>query len=369
MKSKLKIIYVIYDDINNPWVGGGGAIRAYEINKYLVQQGHSVKTICGSYPNSKKKEIKDGITFVRLGTSKNYLLSRLSFSFKVISYLKKISFDVLIEDISGNSFTFIPFFFPHAIAVIQNYFGFSILQKHPLLGIFSFLYEKLSLLKYKYIISVSPELVKKFPRKKTITIPQGIDSLYTEKKDTSENFMLFVGRLDFYQKGIDILLKSLKKNIDLNIKLMIVGGGNTKRLKKMIEKEGLTDYIIYHHKMKHDELLKAYRQSYFLCLPSRYEGWPLVCLESYSQGKPVLGTEIPGLSYVIEHNKTGLKTPINAEEYAITMRKLLLNKKLRHGLGQQAYLFSRKFTWDNLAKQQLMFYKKIFRNHIHQDGL
>jgi hypothetical protein len=38
--------------MNNPWVGGGGAVRAYEIYRRLAER-HDITIVCGAYPGAK----------------------------------------------------------------------------------------------------------------------------------------------------------------------------------------------------------------------------------------------------------------------------------------------------------------------------
>jgi glycosyltransferase involved in cell wall biosynthesis len=169
-----------------------------------------------------------------------------------------------------------------------------------------------------------------------------------------------VGRLDFYQKGIDILLKAFSRNRDLGIKLLLVGSGDASRLERMVRRNGLEALVEHRPRIEHDRLPEIYAAAYFLCLPSRYEGWPLVCLESYSLGKPVLGTDIPGLRDVLLDGKTGVKVPPNdATAYAGAMRKLLTDFSLRKKLGTAARRFSSDYAWPVLAKKQLQFYRKV----------
>ena len=52
----MQIDHFIYDDPSNPWCGGGGAYRAFEINKRLAQT-HEVKVYTGNFPNAQNERI------------------------------------------------------------------------------------------------------------------------------------------------------------------------------------------------------------------------------------------------------------------------------------------------------------------------
>ncbi|NTU41942.1 MAG: glycosyltransferase family 1 protein, partial [Nitrospirales bacterium] len=48
----MRIVHCIYDHIRNPWVGGGGAVRMFEIYRRLSQR-HRITVICGKYPGAR----------------------------------------------------------------------------------------------------------------------------------------------------------------------------------------------------------------------------------------------------------------------------------------------------------------------------
>jgi len=366
----MKILQLIYDDPINPWVGGGGAIRTKKINEFIVLKKHSITVLTGAFPGCQRQEIINGVKYIRIGCSKNYFLSRITYGILAGFMICKSDHDLLVEDFSGNSPTFAPLFTKKkSIAIVQNYFGPRILIKNPLLGLFSFIYEYIGLRLFSFYIPVSESLVKKIRNGKKLplykTIPQGIDKTYFKPGKKEERYLLFVGRLDFYQKGLDILLASLKENISLGIKLLIVGGGDYKKLKKMITNLGLTEYVEYFPHVNHDKMINIYDKSYFLCLPSRYEGWPLVCCESYARGKPVLGTDIIGLKNVLIHNKTGIKVKHdNVKDFSKGMRNLIINDSLRKKLSKNAISFSKNFLWDKMALKQLSFYVTVLNKEI-----
>ena len=49
----MKILHLIYDDVENPWIGGGGAYRTREIYQRLSRWGHDCTVLCGNYPGAK----------------------------------------------------------------------------------------------------------------------------------------------------------------------------------------------------------------------------------------------------------------------------------------------------------------------------
>jgi glycosyltransferase involved in cell wall biosynthesis len=358
----MKILHLIYDDPDNPWLGGGGAIRTRKINQLLADH-HDITVVTGNFPGA-RNEKKDGITYVRIGSTVSYFLSRVTFALRAGRTVRSIGHDILVEDFSGNSPTFSTRHTRQpAVAVLQNYFGFNIVRKKLLNGILPWLYEKYFIGNFSRYIPVNQSIMDAFipgaPADRYRVIPQGIDRKDITAETFPEEFFLFVGRLDFYQKGIDVLVNSLSMVADLKIPLVVVGGGDCRKLAAMARRAGVDHLLKHHPRVPHEHILSVYRRSYCLLLPSRYEGWPLVCLESYSQGRPVIGTDIPGLDHVVQNGITGLKVPVgDPAAFADALRNFAGDRALRMRLGANAVRFAARYTWDTLAGQQEQFYRE-----------
>jgi len=106
----MKIVFSNYDDVNNPYYGGGGAYAIHEVAKRLAKR-HKVTVVTGNYPNAKTQFI-DSVEYRRIGLS--FLepkLSQLIFHLLLPYYFRKSSFDVWIESFTPPfSTSFLPFF-------------------------------------------------------------------------------------------------------------------------------------------------------------------------------------------------------------------------------------------------------------------
>ena len=82
----MRITHLIYDDLGNPWLGGGGAVRAREIYRRLAPR-HQITLICGAYPGAPSEERVDGIRILRVGSQRSYALSRLTYALSALRHL------------------------------------------------------------------------------------------------------------------------------------------------------------------------------------------------------------------------------------------------------------------------------------------
>ncbi len=371
----LKIVHLIYDDLENPWVGGGGAVRVYEISRILSKR-HEVTVITGNYPGA-IDQVKDGVKYIRIGYSKNYFLSRFSFGLTAWKYIQGLDYDLIVDEFSAHSPCFTPFFTKKpVIASIQNLYGMHALKSHNLIGLFFILFEKFGLKLYDKFIPGSPFLkdllenkILKNKRVKAEVIPNGVEKFLFSGKVDGKNYILFLGRIDIYHKGLDILLTAFE-NIANKIKdldLLIAGGGrDEKKLKNLINSSNVKERIKFIGRVNdREEKRKLLSEALFVCMPSRFETWPLVPIEVAACGKVMIATKIPGNWDIIKDGKTGvLIKPDDVESLCEAMLKLIEDTKLRKKLGNDAKLWAKNFLWEEIAEKQEKFYYQCINGGI-----
>ena len=130
----LKICHLIYDDIANPWLGGGGAVRAMEIYRRLAER-HEITLICGLFPGADLEAEIDGIRILRVGSAASYGSSRLGYCLNAIDQLRKLDWDLWVNEFSA----FAPLRVPAALRrrgllFFQHFMGHHALIKRPLVG-------------------------------------------------------------------------------------------------------------------------------------------------------------------------------------------------------------------------------------------
>jgi glycosyltransferase involved in cell wall biosynthesis len=110
---------------------------------------------------------------------------------------------------------------------------------------------------------------------------------------------LFVGRLS-PEKGLQTLLKAWE---GIEFPLRILGGGP---LRLSLSADSSRWVSVLGHR-PHAEVGPAMRQARFLVMPSEYiEGFPLVIVEAFANGLPVIASRLGTMADVIEDGVTGL---------------------------------------------------------------
>jgi D-inositol-3-phosphate glycosyltransferase len=126
-------------------------------------------------------------------------------------------------------------------------------------------------------------------------------------------FVLFVGRLAS-NKGLSALVEAfaLLHRRDPTAYLVLVGadGGAQAEVERRIQALGLTDRVRITGFVADESMVASgFREARLFALPSQYEAFGLVLLESLAQGTPVIASRVGGIPEFIEDGKAGRLIP------------------------------------------------------------
>lgn len=363
----MKIIHSIYDDPWNPWLGGGGALRTFEINRRLTSR-HDITILCGRYPGARAIEERDGLTFVRLGHDGSYPLSRLTFALSASRYVARVDFDLWVYGFSA----FAPLYAGPALrqSALLEYFhvmGEHAAEKRPIAGRLAPFIEQATLRAYPNVLAISPSVQNEL---KAIRGDDGLHLVYTGVADSSfvepndeGDYILFFGRLDTYTKGIDLLFEAFATIKDDGVRLVVAGRGSPERqqeLEALAGQLGISSRVEFKGSVSEDTRTELYRHAIFFCSPSRYEGWCIAAVEAAAAGRPVVGTRIPGMIDAVRDGETGLLVPPDdVRALSEAMNHLLASPSKRAALGRAGRTWAEQFTWDRIASDQERVYESV----------
>ncbi|MFC1532321.1 glycosyltransferase family 4 protein [Thermodesulfobacteriota bacterium] len=362
----MRILHIIYDDIKNPWCGGGGAYRVLKVNEYLAMENRIV-VLTGNYPGAKNEKISN-IKFIRIGLKSSYLLSRISFTLLIPFYLHKIKSDTIVNEFSFFSPCFADIYSRKPVVnVIHHLMGKHSFKLYPVFGLFPFINEKVFLLSAKNIITstkaIRDYLKNRYPCKNVKNIFNSVSNNLFRLKSTESDFILFLGRIDIYMKGLDILIEAFSQIDSQVIKLKIAGSGKSndiKRLKQLVNNYGLGDRVAILGRVTESAKFELLRTCLFLVMPSRFEGWGITAVEANAARKPVIGTKIKGLSEaVVNHETAILVEPENVEQLVSSIVELISDKEKRISMGKQGREWARRFSWEAISSDQYKFYQSV----------
>jgi D-inositol-3-phosphate glycosyltransferase len=186
----------------------------------------------------------------------------------------------------------------------------------------------------------------------------------------NEKIVLFVGRLDSL-KGVDKLIEAVRhlQNIQ-SLKLVLIGGGEhsqreIERLQKLSCALHIQGSVSFLGLVKHKQLPYFYNAADVCVIPSYYESFGLVALESLACGTPVVATDVGSLKSIIRHGESGYVVPDNvphhlAEKIALVLSELSKNKDSI--LSVRASVS--RFNWPNIAKAVIRECQPVLLNYF-----
>lgn len=188
-------------------------------------------------------------------------------------------------------------------------------------------------------------------------IPNYVDTgLFKKPAMKPEGFRIItVARLD-KQKNLDILIRALEGS---NYQLEIVGEGPQRRqLEELAGELGVK--VVFAGRLPQKQIPEHLDQARVFVLCSQYEGMPKSLLEAMSCGMPVMGTDVPGIRDVIDHENTGLLCRAEPESIRGTLDRLFADENLRNRIGAAAREYIEQYySLDKITQMELDLYQKL----------
>lgn len=164
-------------------------------------------------------------------------------------------------------------------------------------------------------------------------IPNWVDTDLFKPMDVEKRpgTVCFVGRLE-KQKNLRALVGAMK---GVNATLVIYGEGS-QRESLIARARELGVVVEFRGHIANEDLPRALNACKLFILPSLYEGNPKVLLEAMACGLPVIGTNVVGITSVIEDDKTGVLCETNPQSIRRAITNLLADPDRQTRLGVAA---------------------------------
>lgn len=360
------IVILDFDDINNPLLGGGQARATVEVGKRLAEMGHRITVITSTYPGCHDR-YEQGMHYKHIGLGTNNIrINNFLYIFALPFALRNVQADIVLECFTAPISTlFSPLWTKIPVIAIPSTFDatrFSQFYHLPFDVI-----EKFGVRFYKYFLpfssAIDRQMKKLNPEIISKIVPEGVDKKYLSIKKQDGEYILYLGRLELFQKGIDLLLHAYKLiEKDIHFPLVIAGDGpDKKKVIELIKKLDLEEKVTLVGPKYGTDQYKVLSKALFYALPSRAETFSLSTLEALAAGLPIVAFDIPGISWT---DKTvALKAKQNDIEAYAKLLKRAADKKLTTIMGEKARKFASKFTWDHVARE----YDKFIRFVINKE--
>lgn len=152
------------------------------------------------------------------------------------------------------------------------------------------------------------------PAEKTVTKPNFVHP-DPGPRQSADNYALFIGRLS-EEKGPETLLRAWSR-LSVRPPLRIIGDGP---LRSRLEAgtNGRARDICFEGQLGRSQVLAALKSGRFLVFPSGlYESFPMVIVEAFACGIPVIASRLGAAQEIVEDGRTGLHfTPGDPDDLA-----------------------------------------------------
>lgn len=221
------------------------------------------------------------------------------------------------------------------------------------------------------------DIYKICPSEKIQVVPLGFDlHKFTEQTDEKrkqfrtqynlqddEIAIGIVGRLapvKNHEMFIDAIC-NCQKQTSKKIRAFIIGDGELAEQLQTYCKNTNTEQIITFTSWIKDVDV-AYAGLDIVALTSFNEGTPVSIIEAQAAGKPVVSTNVGGISDIVQEDETALLSEIDTEKFTEKLTRLINDDDLREKMSEKSRQFSdSKFSYVRLCTDMENVYKKFMK--------
>jgi glycosyltransferase involved in cell wall biosynthesis len=176
--------------------------------------------------------------------------------------------------------------------------------------------------------------------------------------------LAFLGRLD-PTKGLHVLLQAIRAHPDLNVSLDIYGisqspGPYDRELQTLAANDPRIQFCA---PLAADAVIPTLAHYDLLAVPSQWlETGPMVILEAFAAGTPIIGSNLGGIAELVQPNVNGiLVEPASISDWSYQLQQLSYNpehlRRLREGVSPPAQM-------DTVAEQMVSIYHQVINTNV-----
>ncbi|MCK4391084.1 MAG: glycosyltransferase [Desulfobacterales bacterium] len=210
------------------------------------------------------------------------------------------------------------------------------------------------------------EILRKLCAKRVVTIPMGInEEWYRQPRLNVSDCKTFtyLGRLDIYHKGLDLILRSAQflKIQGYKFKIRLVGSdvsGSISWLIEHVKAQGLTKVVTIEPPtwgIRKEELFKS--SDFFLGV-FRYAGMARACSEAIARGIPLIASREGNWGDWVAHSNMGIVSQLTVEDISAAFIKAIkLTPREYETMSVRAFEYPKLNTWSAVAEKFITAYE------------
>jgi glycosyltransferase involved in cell wall biosynthesis len=357
--KRLRILHLGFEDYKRPG-SGGGSIRTHEINKRIARN-HDVTVLVTRFKGSRDR-VEDGIHYVHIGLPIGYFPSLISYFIAVPFAALRHTSDLIVEDFAPPFSSCLSPLWSRKpkLAMVQ---WLNAKEKSRQYHVPFWVVEKIGLQLHRQYITVSSAIARNIlaenAKAQVAVISNGVPkTAFDEPLTKRRQDILYVGRLERAQKGLDLLIDAYAAIADkTQAKLIIVGDGpDEKWLRTRISELGLTNRVALKGRVEGQAKHALLASSTVVAMPSRFETFGMVAVEALAEGTPVVAFDLPPLAEVIPDGLGKRVASFDITAFAAALLSYI-NADDTLVTKQERRNFALQYDWDYLAEKQQIVYE------------
>ncbi|WP_432486930.1 glycosyltransferase [Kineococcus sp. SYSU DK018] len=358
--ERLKILHLGFEDPRRPGAGGG-SVRTHEVNARIARTC-DVTVLVARYRGC-RDYTADGVRYVHVGAPLGYFGSVLAYFAALPAALVRHRSDLVVEDFAAPfSSVAVPWMTRRpVVGVVQWLFAREKAQQYHLPF---HLVEGIGLRSHERLVAVSEDLAGELRRRNPLaqvhTVPNGLPDAAFEARPAGQRAdLLYLGRLECAQKGLDLLLDAYAAVAPaIGSDLLLAGDGpDEQKLRARVAELGLGRRVRFLGRVAPEDRFTLLASAQVVVMPSRYETFGMVAAEAAAVGTPVLAFDIPCLRQLVTPANGVLVPAFDVERYAQQVARLSQDPGACARLGAAGPATVENLRWDRLARAQLAVYE------------
>ena len=372
----MRILHLAFEDHRRPG-SGGGSLRNREINARLAAQGHDIDVVTANYAGARPR-VEDGVNYRQRGLRRGYAPSLLSHQLCLPAVVRRATRrqtrpDIIVEEFAPltsslgvGHWTSTP-----TVGVAQGFFAEEKareyhLPRRPLVSI-----QRWGTRSHGDLIAVSEDVAARLrtqaPSARVTVIANGVDIDAADAARASVagtsavegRFLLFLGRLEIQQKGLDILLAAME-GVASDVKLKIAGEGKDRRvIERDIQARNLGGRVELVGAVHGERKWQLLARAALLVQPSRYETFGISPLEAMACATPVVASDLACLRELVPVSAGALVPPEDPRALAEAIDALLASPQRLANMAAAGPETARDYSWAAIADAQLEIYRSV----------
>lgn len=356
---RLRILHLGFEDPAMPGAGGG-ALRTHETGRRLARS-HDVTVLVQRYPSCASR-VQDGVLYehIGFGAGRTRLTRVLGYMLGLPAAVGRRRADVVIEDffapvssIGAPLWTGVP-----TIGVVQ---WLNAREKAAQFKVPVHLVERFGVRRHSRLVAVSAgirdQLLAINPKLDIEVIGNGVAPEAFTVTPRPGAGVVFVGRLEIAQKGLDLLLEAWSlASRQIEGPLVLAGTGpDEQQLRELADGLALGDRVRFAGWMSGQDKYELMASARVVAMPSRYEAFGIVAVEAAATGTPVVAFDIDCLREVVPTACGVLVRPFDVLAYARALVEV--HDDLAGALTglDDRRTFARRHDWDAVAARHERF--------------